>query len=260
MEDAADAFRGWFSDPEAAMYMRWEAHSDISQTRDFIARVVADYEKLDFYRWTIALKKDNKAIGAIGLHIESEYDSVADVSYTLSKAFRNQGIVSEALKAVVQYAFVEVGVNRIEAFHAVANPASGKVMLNAGMRYEGHALQKYKSHKGFEDCDLYAAVAENWQKTSAHTPYYPDNEVYVKSFWSAVDSLIAQSEIVIDRLMGTKHPRHDFMYPLDYGYLKDTTSPDGGGIDVCAGVFLKPNVMLSFAQLTCSKRIRKSRY
>jgi ribosomal-protein-alanine N-acetyltransferase len=168
MEDAADAFRGWFSDPEAAMYMRWDAHSDISQTQNFIARVVDDYEKPDFYRWAISLKNDNKAIGAIGLHIESEYDSVADVSYTLSKAFWNQGIVSEALKAVVQYAFVEVGVNRIEAFHASANPASGKVMLNAGMKYEGHARQKYRSHKGYEDCDLYAVVAEDWRRDSEY--------------------------------------------------------------------------------------------
>lgn len=160
--DVVDAFHGWFSDPDVAMYMRWDAHTDISQTQEFIARFVADYEKSDFYRWAITLKKDNKVIGAIGFHIESEYDSVADVSYTLSRAFWNQGIVSESLKAVLNYAFMDVGVNRIEAFHAIRNPASGKVMLKAGMKYEGHARHKYRSHKGYEDCNLYAAVAEDW--------------------------------------------------------------------------------------------------
>lgn len=59
-------------------------------------------------------------------------------------------------------------------------------------------------------------------------------------FWSAVDTLIAQSEIVIDRPKGTKHPRFDFIFPLDYGYLKDTTSPDGGGIDVWRGSLSEP--------------------
>ncbi|MEA4890374.1 MAG: inorganic pyrophosphatase [Clostridiaceae bacterium] len=54
-------------------------------------------------------------------------------------------------------------------------------------------------------------------------------------FWQAVDALIAQSEIVIDRPKGTKHPRFDFIYPLDYGYLEGTASPDGGGIDVWRG-------------------------
>jgi inorganic pyrophosphatase len=56
-----------------------------------------------------------------------------------------------------------------------------------------------------------------------------------EAFWSAIDTLISQTEIVIDRPKSTKHPRFDFIYPLDYGYLKDTTSPDGGGIDVWRG-------------------------
>ncbi|MDO8685319.1 MAG: GNAT family N-acetyltransferase [Clostridiales bacterium] len=446
IEDVDDAFRGWFSDPDVAMYMRWGAHIDVSQTQESISRFVADYEKWDFYRWAITLKKDNRAIGAIGFHIESEYDSVADVAYTLSKAFWYRGIISEALKAVLHYALVDVGVNRVEAFHAIDNPASGKVMLKAGMKYEGHARQKYRSHKGYEDCDLYAAVAEDCRITSTLVPhrliteanellkngsfdyafcggfaielflnrtirkhgdidvsaywqdrdkiilfmqslgwdvyemcgggiahhitdikhqikakrnifcfkngcslvklspqdeadmYYLDfdhsgqtkldfieflfnnrsaeaflyarnkniilsiskaimtrsgipylapelillykstdteregyqldydsamtkmtaeqkgwlqaalkamnpsgykwlekNELYIKGFWSAIDALVAQSEIVIDRPKGTKHPRFDYIYPLDYGYLKDATSPDGGGIDVWRG-------------------------
>lgn len=55
-------------------------------------------------------------------------------------------------------------------------------------------------------------------------------------FWKALDTLLAQSQIVIDRFRGTAHPGYpDFMYPLDYGYLKDTASMDGGGIDVWLG-------------------------
>lgn len=38
MEDVADAFHGWFSDPDAAMYMRWDAHTDLSQTYEIIVR------------------------------------------------------------------------------------------------------------------------------------------------------------------------------------------------------------------------------
>ncbi|MDR0896749.1 MAG: inorganic pyrophosphatase [Oscillospiraceae bacterium] len=54
-------------------------------------------------------------------------------------------------------------------------------------------------------------------------------------FWSTLDTLLANSELVIDRPKGTKHPRFDFIYPLDYGYLKNTASMDGGGIDVWRG-------------------------
>lgn len=55
-------------------------------------------------------------------------------------------------------------------------------------------------------------------------------------FWNALDELVENSEIVIDRPKGTTHPRFpDFVYKVDYGYLSDTTSMDGGGIDVWVG-------------------------
>ncbi|SRR5258708_10670696 len=55
-------------------------------------------------------------------------------------------------------------------------------------------------------------------------------------FWQKLDSLVASSEIAIDRPRGTVHPRYpEFIYPLDYGYLKDTSSGDRGGIDLWRG-------------------------
>lgn len=55
-------------------------------------------------------------------------------------------------------------------------------------------------------------------------------------FWNAIDELVNNSEIVIDRPKGTSHPKYpDFIYRVDYGYLKDTTSMDGAGIDVWVG-------------------------
>jgi inorganic pyrophosphatase len=56
------------------------------------------------------------------------------------------------------------------------------------------------------------------------------------AFWQALDTLVSESEIVIDRLKGSTHPRYaHFIYPLDYGYLKNTASTDGGGIDIWRG-------------------------
>lgn len=57
-----------------------------------------------------------------------------------------------------------------------------------------------------------------------------------KEFWEALDELVLNSEIIIDRPKGTAHPKFsDFIYPVDYGYLKNTASMDGGGIDVWVG-------------------------
>ncbi|SFN38284.1 inorganic pyrophosphatase [Formivibrio citricus] len=56
-------------------------------------------------------------------------------------------------------------------------------------------------------------------------------------FWQALDALLPQSQLVIDRPRGFRHPRFtDFIYPLDYGYLEGTLSADGEGLDVWLGV------------------------
>jgi inorganic pyrophosphatase len=56
------------------------------------------------------------------------------------------------------------------------------------------------------------------------------------AFWAAIDSLVSRAQIIIDRPKGSHHPRFpSIVYPLDYGYLENTTSMDGHGIDVWQG-------------------------
>jgi inorganic pyrophosphatase len=56
------------------------------------------------------------------------------------------------------------------------------------------------------------------------------------SFWQAMTELISANSIIIDRPKGSMHPRYaKVIYPLDYGYLENTTSSDGGGMDVWLG-------------------------
>ncbi|MDE5880818.1 MAG: hypothetical protein K2H60_03730 [Muribaculaceae bacterium] len=55
-------------------------------------------------------------------------------------------------------------------------------------------------------------------------------------FWKMLDTLVNNSEIIIDRPKGTVHPKFsNFLYKVDYGYLKYTASMDNEGIDVWVG-------------------------
>lgn len=57
-----------------------------------------------------------------------------------------------------------------------------------------------------------------------------------EDFRNALDELVNTSEIVTDRPKGSAHPGFpDFIYRVDYGHLKNTTSMDGAGIDVWIG-------------------------
>ena len=64
----------------------------------------------------------------------------------------------------------------------------------------------------------------------------PLSGVSSHKFWTAVDDLVATSEIVIDRPKGSRHPKiPEAVYPFDYGYLEGTVAADGAGIDVWVG-------------------------
>ena len=55
-------------------------------------------------------------------------------------------------------------------------------------------------------------------------------------FWEALEDILNNSSVIIDRPKGSAHPRFSkFIYPLDYGFLEGTSSMDGGGIDVWKG-------------------------
>jgi inorganic pyrophosphatase len=57
-----------------------------------------------------------------------------------------------------------------------------------------------------------------------------------QDYWQALERLLQNAQIVIDRPRGHPHPRYpEVIYPLDYGYLEGTTAGDGAGIDIWLG-------------------------
>jgi len=75
-----------------------------------------------------------------------------------------------------------------------------------------------------------------------------------KAFWEAIDALVLLSRIVIDRPKGSAHPRYpSLVYPLDYGYLSNSSSMDGGGIDVWMGTAQSRTV----GAVVCTVDLRK---
>jgi inorganic pyrophosphatase len=62
-------------------------------------------------------------------------------------------------------------------------------------------------------------------------------------FWKYLNKLVKENEIIIDRPKGTRHPKYnDMVYEFDYGYINNTKTTDGGGIDVFKGSLHNKNV------------------
>ena len=57
-----------------------------------------------------------------------------------------------------------------------------------------------------------------------------------RKYWAGMERLLKTNKIILDRPKSSHHPHHpEMIYPLDYGYVEDTTASDGGGIDVWIG-------------------------
>ena len=95
---------------------------------------------------------------------EGSIAKIASLSYCLGYAYRGNGYICEAVKAVIDFGFNKVGYNRIEAYHAKSNVQSARVMRKAGMIKEGTLRQRCKTHNGYENCVYYSILKDEYVK------------------------------------------------------------------------------------------------
>ena len=146
LEDALAMFENWASDPETLNYVTWDAHTSSERTRESIKRWIEQYLKPDTYKWAICLKTSpDQVIGDISVVSQDQESQSCELGYILGKKFWGQGLMTEALIAVLDFLLNEVGFQEIRATYVSLNPASGKVMEKAGMQYVEtipHAIQR----------------------------------------------------------------------------------------------------------------------
>ena len=82
----------------------------------------------------------------------------AEVGYSLARGLWNRGLMTEALRAVIDFGFRGLNLNRIEAQHESENPASGAVMRKCGMQREGTLRQRLMNKGRFVDVELYSIL------------------------------------------------------------------------------------------------------
>jgi [ribosomal protein S5]-alanine N-acetyltransferase len=163
LDDAFNMFKNWANDSEVTKYLTWEPHSSIEITKEIIELWVNNYKDPKTYEWAIELKEIGEVIGSISIVELDEKNYSCEIGYCMSKKFWGMGIMSESLKAVIDYLLSEVGFNRITAKYDTNNVGSGKVMLKSGMKYEGTLRQvKIRDNKEFYDLALYAILKSDW--------------------------------------------------------------------------------------------------
>ncbi len=164
LEDAEDMYANWASDPEVTRFLTWQAHSSVDMTKCLLADWISRYKDDKYFNGVMEHKKTGKVIGNISVVKLNENIEAADMGYCMSRAYWGQGLMPEALKAVIDYLFDVVGLNRIAACHDVNNPKSGRVMEKSGMKQEGILRAAGKNNLGICD-EVWHAVIRSDRKT-----------------------------------------------------------------------------------------------
>ena len=159
--DAEPMFRNWASNPEVTRFLTWPAYQSVAGAYAILDFWIKEYEKPDFYQWMIELKDLNEPIGSISVVHHRDDIAEAEIGYCIGQSWWHKGIMTEALAAVMQFLFKEVGMNRIEAKHDINNPHSGGVMKKCGMKYEGTSRASDRNNQGICDIAQYAILRED---------------------------------------------------------------------------------------------------
>lgn len=161
--DVRAIYNNYGSDAEVQKYIMWVPCDTLEKTKQFVQNHLESYgSQLDFYGWGI--EWEGEIVGSIGAFNVDDDVCSCELGYSLGSKFWRKGIVTESAKAVMEYLFQEVGMNRIYASHHEENIGSGKVLKKIGMKYEGTLRQATKGQDGrLADLILYSALKSEWK-------------------------------------------------------------------------------------------------
>ena len=138
--DAEDLYT-YASDPEVGPPAGWPVHTSVENSREIIKNVLSKPET-----YAVCLK-DGKPIGSVGLHLNgstdmTNQDDECELGYWIGKPFWGQGLIPEASRELLRYAFEELGMRSVWCGYYDGNEKSRKVQAKLGFvyRYTSHDL------------------------------------------------------------------------------------------------------------------------
>lgn len=144
--DAAEVFAAYAQDPEVTRYLTWRPNRCVEETQAHAERCERDWDAGHEFTWAIRLR-EGALIGALALRPAG---TQASVGYVLARPHWGHGYMTEAVRAVVNWAFTRPDVHRVWAVCDVDNPASARVMAKAGMTCEG-VLRRWSVHPNISE-------------------------------------------------------------------------------------------------------------
>jgi len=144
-----------------------EPHRSVDGPRQSLEQTQTRYARREAIRWGILIKGEDRILGSCSLHHFDPGFHRAEIGYELNHAYWGQGIMTEALSAILTYGFAELELHRIEAIIDSANERSKKLLLKLSFTYEGNLRQRSVFRGHFEDEHSFGLLRDEWLRSES---------------------------------------------------------------------------------------------
>ena len=154
----ADAIFDLYRQEAVTQYLDIDALVEPSEAQELAEFFVRSYREQFAIRWAITLAGERRLIGTCGYNGLDAGNRRAEIGYDLAPAFWRQGIMAEALRAILDYAFTVMDLHRVEAVTSPANTASQVLLARLGFQQEGCLRARSFYHGAFRDDVFYGLL------------------------------------------------------------------------------------------------------
>lgn len=161
-----NALYALFADPAVAMLTDTGPFTEMWEAEEVMTWFGAIFSAHQGLRWAITLRGgDDRLIGTCGFNIWNRRSNSAEIGYDLMPAHWGQGIVPEALQAMISWGFENLGLNRIQADVMVHNEGSARVLKKLGFTEEGLLRQSGYWRDEYHDLRYFGLLRQDGPKS-----------------------------------------------------------------------------------------------
>lgn len=151
------------ADPEVMRYFSEPPWDDAGRAARQIAEDSAAFENEEFFRFAIELQETGEYLGSCTLFSVHRQNRRAEIGYALARPHWGRGYMHEALSALIEYAFVERDLNRLEADIDPLNAGSASALERQGFNREGFLPERWIVGGHVSDSALYGLLRREWE-------------------------------------------------------------------------------------------------
>ena len=161
--DAADLY-AYAKNPNVGPNAGWKPHAGIGESREIINRVFRMH-----HTWAVVLRETGRVIGSVGLEDDPLRSGIRskELGYSLSEDYWGQGIMTEAARRVIRYAFEDMKVEVLSIRTSDNNTRSQRVIQKCGFHYEGTMRKVVRMYNGtVREARFHSLLREEYEELS----------------------------------------------------------------------------------------------